>query len=181
MALTEEHNAFRLRKLRTCFNGLDVDNDGYITTEDFEEMAKRFIEYGKLDEKRRTGITKSFLDICQGLGVKDGDKMTLEQYLAGGLKLCENPRGPEMTKILMSMNFDVVDVNGDGIISPEEFRLYFWCMGIGESHAKASFEGIDTDHDGLISKEEFVAASIEFFYGFDTTSGAVLFYGPLVD
>ena len=179
MSLTDQE--FRVRKLRTCFAGLDVDNDGYITTDDFKEMARRFIVYGKLDEKQGKEITKAFLDICDNLGVKEGDKMTLEQYLAGAVKLCENPLGPDYTRTLMRMNFDAVDVNHDGVISSEEFRLYFKGMGINEAHAKASFDGIDVNHDGLITKEEFLAAAIEFFYGLDTTSGATLFYGPLVD
>ena len=49
----KEQQAFRLRKLRTCFAAQDLDNDGYLTTEDFKLMAKRFIEYGKLDKERK--------------------------------------------------------------------------------------------------------------------------------
>ena len=84
-------------------------------------------------------------------------------------------------KRFKELKFDVVDADNDGVISLEEFQLYFKCVGIDVSHAKASFDGIDTDRDGKITKEEFVAASIEFFFGFDKTSGATLFYGPLVD
>ena len=179
MSLTDQE--FRVRKLRTCFAGMDVDNDGYITTDDFKEMARRFVAYGKLDEKQGKDITKAILDIGDVIGVKEGDKVTLEQYLAGAVKLCEDPLGPDYTRPLMRVLFDAVDVNHDGVISTEEFRLYFKCIGINEAHAKASFDGIDANRDGLITKEEFLAAAIEFFYGFNATSGATLFYGPLVD
>ena len=91
------------------------------------------------------------------------------------------PGGPELVRKNMNMNFGVVDLNGDGVISPKEFRQYFKCMGFNESHAKASFDGIDTNHDGLISKGEFLEAAVEFFFGFDPTSGAALFFGSLVD
>ena len=179
MSLTNQE--FRVRKLRTSFAGLDVDNDGYVTTDDFKVMARRFIAYGNLDEKQGKGITKAILDISDIIGVKEGEKMTLEQYLAGAVKLCEDPLGPDHTRTLMRALFDALDVNHDGVISSQEFRLYFKCIGINEDQAKASFDGIDDNHDGLITKEEFLAAAIEFFYGFDTTSGATLFYGPLVD
>ena len=181
MSLTEEQKAFRLRKLRTCFARLDVDGDGYITTEDYKEMAKRFIEQGKLDDKKGKEITKALLEVCNLLGVKEGDKMKLEEYLESAVKYCEDPKGPEVTKVPMSIKFDVVDINGDGFISPEEFQLFFKAMGIGESYAKASFDGIDTDHNGLIDKKEFLEAVHEFLFGFDATSGATLFFGPLVD
>ena len=46
----------------------------------------------------------------------------------------------------MSKNFDAVDIDNDGIISFEEFRLYFKSMGINESNAKVAFDGVDTDH-----------------------------------
>ena len=179
MSLTDQE--FRVRKLRTCFASVDVENKGYITTDDFKETARRFVVYGKLDKKQGKAITKAIQDISDNVGIKEGDKMTLEQYLAGAVKLCEDPLGPDYTRALMRVLFDAVDANHDGVISSEDFRLYFKCMGINEAHAKSSFDGIDANHDGLITKEEFLAAAIEFFYGFDTTSGATQFYGPLVN
>ena len=82
---------------------------------------------------------------------------------------------------LLSQWFDVVDTNGDGVISPLEFGVYFKIMGIDESSTQASFDAIDTNHDGLISRDEFVAAGVDFFVGVDETSGGTLFWGPLVD
>ena len=181
MSFTEEQKAFRRRKFRTCFARLDVDNDGHITTEDFREMARRFIAQGKLDEEKGKELTKRLLDVCGLLGMKDGDKMTLEQYLVAAEKYCEDPAGTQVTKKPMSLKFDVVDTDGDGVISPEEFRMYFKAMGIKESCAKASFDAIDTDHDGSISKKEFLAAVHEFVFGADPTSGGTLFFGPLVE
>ena len=156
-----------------------MNKDGYISKEDFEDMAKRFIEYGKLRGEQAEGHRKAFHDIAEVLHLQEGVKVSREQYLSGAVEFC--PGTEETTAILFSKSFDVVDTDGDGIISPEEFRVYFKCMGINESHAKASFDGIDTDKDGKISRDEFIAASIEFFYGFDKSSGANLFYGPLVD
>jgi len=181
MSLTEEQKAFRLRKLRTCFASHDIDKDGYITIDDFKEGAKRCIEYGKLKEEKAKETTKEWLDLANSLGVKEGDKISQDQFLASAMTYCDNPESQEFTKRFKEVKFDVVDADDDGVISLEEFQLYFKCVGIDESHAKASFDGIDTDRDGKITKEEFVAASIEFFFGFDKTSGATLFYGPLVD
>ncbi len=182
MPLTDEQRAFRLRKYRTCFaSALDTDRDGYITTHDFEEIAKRFVLSGNLSGKKKEDMEKAWKDVSDNLDVKEGDKVTLQDYLASGTKLCEHPDGKDITKKLMRLTFDVVDTNKDGVISPEEFQVYFKCMGINESYAPASFNGIDSDHDGLITKDEFLAASIEFFYGLDQSSGARLFYGPLLD
>ena len=55
MSLTLEQNSFLNRKLRTRFFRIDVNGDGYISTEDYEELGKRFIDYGKLvgEEEQR--------------------------------------------------------------------------------------------------------------------------------
>ena len=65
---------------------------------------------------------------------------------------------------------NVVDTNGDGVISPLEFHLYFKIMGIDESSAQISFDAIDTDSDGTITRDEFVAAGMDFFTSVDETS-----------
>ena len=147
MSLTEEQQAFLLRKLRTWFAAQDVDKNGYITAEDFEEIAKRFVKYGKLEEKKGKEITEAYYGVIKNFGLENrGDKMTLERYLEGAMKFRENPRSRELTREAMSKNFDAVDIDNDGIISFEEFRLYFKSMGINESNAKVAFDGVDTDH-----------------------------------
>ncbi len=43
--------------------------------------------------------------------MKKGDKVTLVDYLASAMKLCENPAGPELTRVVARMMFDAVDTN----------------------------------------------------------------------
>ena len=57
--LTEEQKAFRIRKLKTRFCTLDVNRNGYVTVEDYDELAKRFIEYGKLTGEQVTRLKKA--------------------------------------------------------------------------------------------------------------------------
>ena len=81
----------------------------------------------------------------------------------------------------MSLAFDMVDTNGDGVISPEEFSVYFKCMGVPDKYAQASFKAIDTDHNGEISREEFATAGIEFFTGVEPGTPGEVFFGPIID
>ena len=115
------------------------------------------------------------------LGLKGDMKMALEQFLKMTSQFTTDPEKQAMNRQNMSSFFDIVDTNGDGIISPEEFKVYFKCMGIAEEYAKPSFDAIDTDKNGLISRDEFIAAGSEFFNGVDQSHGAALFFGPLVD
>ena len=61
--LTEEQKAFRIRKMKTRFRVLDVNRNGFVSTEDFDELAKRFIEKAKLSGEQVTRLQKS-LQVC---------------------------------------------------------------------------------------------------------------------
>ena len=140
----------------------------------------RFTEYGKLSGEVEQRIHKAMQDICTGKGMKEGVKVTPEQYWTGILEMPEEERKIK-GKSLLSQMFDVVDTNRNGVISPQEFGVYFKIMGVNESATQASFDAIDTDHGGLITRDEFVAAGLDFYTGFDETSAGTLFFGPLVD
>ena len=115
------------------------------------------------------------------IGMKEGVKIMREQYMTGVLEMFRDQKKIKGLKETVSQMFNVVDTNGDGVISPLEFRLYFKIMGIDESSAQISFDAIDTDSDGTITRDEFVAAGMDFFTSVDETSLGTLFFGPLVD
>ena len=90
-----------------------------------------------------------------------------------------DPKVKEMGRGILAVFFDVIDSNGDGVISHKEFEVYFKCMNVPVEHAKASFDAIDTNKDGVISRDEFLDCGIDFLY--TAKSGkADLFFGPLV-
>ena len=53
-------------------------------------------------------------------------------------------------------------------------------MGIGRDKLDVAFEAMDTDGDGVISRSEFVAAGLEYCFGFDETSKNQFMYGGLI-
>ena len=128
-----------------------------------------------------TSVWLNMQGVIDHIGLKGDMKMTLEQFLKMTSQFTTDPEKQAMNRQTLSSFFDIVDMNGDGAISTEEFKVYFKCMGIDEEYAKPSFDAIDTDKSGLISRDEFIAAGSEFFNGVDQSHGAALFFGPLVD
>ena len=45
-----------VKKMTTYFKRIDMDHDGVLTRKDFESMAQRFVETGRLDEKNAADI-----------------------------------------------------------------------------------------------------------------------------
>ena len=58
MSLTEEQKAFHTRKMKTRFVRMDVNGDSYISVEDYRELEKRFIEYGRLTGEAEQRLRK---------------------------------------------------------------------------------------------------------------------------
>ena len=74
--------------------------------------------------------------------------------------------------------FQNQDMNGDGVISFEEWKAHYYCMGIDQAHARASFDAMDKNSDGVVSKEEFLNFHYEFYFTAENKLGSAILYGP---
>ena len=92
--------------------------------------------------------------------------------------MCRFIAGSQQTfKAIFSTHFDLIDINKDGIISLDEYKLHCRCHGLEESEAIVGFDAIDANKDGTISREEFIAASLDYNFGIDETSPSRYMYG----
>ena len=79
----------------------------------------------------------------------------------------------------LEMMFHAIDLNGDGIISLPEWKIYYKAMGIhDDKKAEESFKVVDLNSDGDMSLEEFIAGSCDFLYTQDVSPN-MYFLGPL--
>ena len=73
--------------------------------------------------------------------------------------------------------FGVLDVNGDGYLSEDEFARAYIGVGIQDtSFIHNNFEYLDVNKDGKLSINEYTAG----FLAYLTTEDEHLLYGPLV-
>ena len=161
---------------------MDMNNDGFISREDFELMAKRLVNSaGQISKEKTDEIFKAFLAIPDHLGVKPGEKLPLED----AAKLAnENYLSPTAQKpsVYHDTLFDCIDTNSDGTISMEEFEVYFKIIGhdMTDEEIKHAFRTIDANGDGKISRDEFVAAAKDFYFGVEETELSKVFCGKLL-
>jgi Ca2+-binding EF-hand superfamily protein len=180
MSVTEQQKAYHLRKVRTRLQRLDINQDGYISREDFELMGKRLIEYSSdITKEKSETILATFATIPDLIGLKPGVKIPLEEMAKiGSDTLLSGKKPPGVHDML----FDCIDTNNNGTISIEEYKVYFQVIGpnISDEEMKHSFNTIDSNGDGVISRDEFLAAAEDFFYGVEETELSNVFYGKLV-
>lgn len=173
---------FWMKKMRTYFQRIDFDKDGAVTRSDFEAMAQRFKESGKLSE----GHAQHLMDALCKLWDENynemagGQKLDETAFIAAMNKLAHEPSLKENLQRPLPLFFSAVDDNEDGFISQDEYKLFFSILGLDPNMAPSSFQAIDTNNDGLLSKEEFLEAGTDFFTSEDAASPNKLFWGPLV-
>ncbi len=82
-------------------------------------------------------------------------------------------------KANLEMMFHAIDLNGDGIISVPEWKIYYKAMGIhDDATAEAAFKIVDTNGDGDMSLDEFINGAFDFMYNQEESSNTQ-FLGPL--
>ena len=174
-------------KMKTAFDWLDVDGDGYLSEKDFakwvKEMTRLFPDLSEEQKKILISMQSSLWDDMLGGKGKGSDyKITESMYIEKYFHIANEEGAENMIKKEWEKNFMVMDINGDGVISKTEHRRFFdaW-KNFDPNCAIVSFTAIDENMDGEITCDEYVKAGTEFFFNFtDDTKPSKYFFGLLV-
>lgn len=174
--------AFWERKMRTYFARIDLNNDGKISKEDFEDMANKFIAGGYVKDENKATFTANICGIWDSYLAKlGGDGISQAGFLESAKKLAADAEGEKIIKGALTNFFHAIDTDGDAQISKTEFELFYRIIGLDTSFAAASFAAIDENSDDNLSLDEFTTAGFQFFKSTDEASPTKVFWGPLVD
>src|SRR5262249_23948604 len=96
--------------------------------------------------------------------------ITKNQFLASTLTLATDPAAARVTMGALAEAFlAIADADGDGRLSPSDFRAFQGAHfpHLTEADANEAFAHLDTDDDGYLSAEEVVRAIIEYWSSSD--------------
>ena len=165
------------RKLTRLFNWHDSNGNGYLEVEDYQQMVKNLGEimgWGpgmpEYDE-----LYMRFMFAWSGLltfGDRSGDnRVSLDEWLEYMDTILGSPEGAERTiNSTATIIADMLDVNRDGKISPEEYRLFYRAYNIEEDLVSDVFPRLDTNGDGFLSRNEVYALVGDFYRSDDPKS-----------
>jgi len=126
-----------IRRLRSIFNNIDVDHNGYITKEEFAEALKEFYS------------TEQVNNLFNSLDVEADGIIHYTEFLASTLEVVE-----ELGEQRLIQAFDTLDNDHSGFISKKNLK-HVLGKKYSEEIAQKYFLGADLDGDGLVSLEEF--------------------------
>ncbi|POM26766.1 EF hand [Actinomadura rubteroloni] len=165
--------SFQRDKVRLVFDAMDGDGDGALRATDFEALARRWAAIRVAgDEERLLDVMRGWWDTL-AVHSRTADAVLVDDVLTVVDLLTTMPDAVTATADAM---FEAVDENGDGLISPAEYRQMIEAWSGGPADA-GTFALLDSDGDGAISRTEFAAHWYEFWAGDDPAAPGSRIFG----
>jgi len=139
------------------FTAMDVNKDGKIGPTEFKGSKKAFawVDTDHDGYITRPEATRAYLTIVGGMAIAQRVHAfkTMDENKDGKISLAEY-KGPTRA-------FARIDVNHDGVITPEEAKNAFQAS-VGRFVIASRFRTLDQNHDGMISATEFKGPKAAF-------------------
>ncbi|MFE4634779.1 EF-hand domain-containing protein [Streptomyces sp. NPDC056773] len=177
------------RKLDRAFAHLDSNGDQVIDEHDIIGLGSRLLS--ALSEPatspKGTAVMGGLVDFWQDLFTeldldRDG-KVTTEEYKTGMTRLYAQggPAYDRSFRPMVRAILTIVDTDGDGQISPEEFHAAQLAFDteLNPEDTEALFARIDANHDGFLSVDELLGAVREYYTGTEEDAPGNLLFGEL--
>lgn len=182
MALTP----FQMRKLARLFDAMDVNRDGRVERADFvrrvEALARlRGWEPSSAPWARNLEIAlDEWQNLRESADVPENGSVSREGFLRyAEVFLGDRDAIRAWARGDVQLMFDAMDVDGDGRITKEEYRLYLEACGLDASGADIFFAHADLNEDHRVTRAEMTHAVEEYLVSDDPTSSSGYLFGPL--
>jgi juvenile hormone diol kinase len=179
---------FQKQKLPKLFIVHDVNADGVLTRADFEDYARMIAGtrgWGT-DVPEYKELLACFLKFWDGLEEvadhRGSRQVTLSAWYEHWDRILNTPgMYDQVIEPIGRMVFTILDQDGDGAVTGEEYAATFKYSGLDEAVAAAAFDRLDLDHDGRISVDEIMVLADQFFRSDDPNQPGNALFGVVVD
>jgi Ca2+-binding EF-hand superfamily protein len=176
---------FMKKKLTRYFHLRDLNGDGFVEQDDWESSARNLAEIRDWEPgspqyedivAKHAAIWTTF---WKPADLDNDGRVSLDEYLA--LTETQQKRGSFASHVILDLFgaiFDVIDRDGDGQITLQDYRLYFEAWGLDEDVAEQAFLELDLSGDGRLSRSSFVQFNANFFTSDDPILPGSQLFGP---
>lgn len=180
-------------KLIHMFELLDVDGNGVLEYKDFRMVVDTMAEERGLDRSSRRYLSlvasnkRLWKMFSRHLDADHNGEVSLAEWLAFHIQAflsdpMVNGMDPQFSSALNSTAkffLELLDSDGDGKVTAEDYVLFCGAYNVGEDEALAAFEMFDRNNNGILSQEEVVQMVEEFYLSDDPEALGNRFFGSL--
>ncbi|WP_017569724.1 EF-hand domain-containing protein [Nocardiopsis halotolerans] len=157
-------------RLEERFRLWDANGNGVIERSDFETEANDIVSrLGAEGSAKGDQLKQAYLAMFDHLAQAAGtQRMSQEQFVQAAEQeiISKGDAGfASVVQPTIQAIVDVLDVSGDGEISPEEMQKWFAAIGLEGAAADRAFSELDTDGSGKLSTAELVSAVRDYHLG----------------
>ncbi len=167
------------------FKVLDYNDDGLLEKQDFVNIADRLAEMRDYEEgeSRHTAVRQEILRMwtnARALSGQEGKtQLSLEDWLAHEKKvLNSNVLIHSYVQGIARAVFDILDEDNDGVISEDEYLMFFRSFRGDVEDGEEAFDKLDEDDNGYLTRKEFLEAVTEFHLSDDPDARGNWLFGP---
>jgi len=175
------------KKLTRVFHVFDIDKNGFVEKSDYQAIIDNLASvrgYAQGSEGYQGLYTKQMM-VWEGLASKadksHSGKVNLDEWIGFHDELMSVEGMYDiMVNGAVDMMFDVLDLNGDGKVSSDEYRAFLKAYRVDVGPwTDTVFRGADRDGDGFMSKDEVFKTVAEFYYSDDPAAPGSGLFGPV--
>ena len=163
MAASFTDNPGWIKKMKMRFTQIDTDKNGLVNDDDIALIAKKMAEYRKRGRDAEQRYYKMLHDIYS-FAIQGKEDVTPDQFVEGMKSFVIQHDVKERIKTFADYTFEVIDVNGDGLISYDEMRQFGKEVGnMSDEMVDMVFRQTDINQNGVITPAENEETLFKFF------------------
>ena len=166
------NNTKWVKRISEIYDNTDTDKNGHISNADILKFADNLAKETDRPEMI-TKLREVMLEWAAAMGLEEGVKANKQQFLkmVAAMAVSENAKVKRGEKSLLykfyNALFDVVDVNHNGTITLNEFKVVMKAYNYDEEMSEASFAAMDKNKNGKIERDEFIETEFKFWFSLD--------------
>ena len=181
------NNGTWVARIKSLFDFVDFNKNGTLEVDDWIRYVDNVNREVKPNPKLYENLRQAMLNAIAAMGVLPGKKLTKDEFVKNFAEMAvtdsEKRSRDEKTYIGILENawYDTLDINHDGFVTLDEYRIVLKAWGFTPEEVEAGFSAMDTNKNGKISRKEFVDHVLDYWFGLSEDQARKGMFGARYD
>ena len=164
------NNETWVARMKTLFDFVDLNKNGTMEVEDWLRYVDNINREVKPDTRLYENLRQAMLNNIAAMGLTPGKKLTKDEYVKNmaDMAVRENAKRSRGEKtyleILENAWYAIMDINHDGVVTLDEYRIVLKVCNFSAEEAEAGFRAMDTNKNGKVELKELIDHELNYWF-----------------